>query len=192
MAATVQDTTCPGCGAPAELSAKTCEWCGRPVIITTFSTIRDWTGPEVSKYARAYENALADTMSPEVKLALAICLLKLGQHERALHQISEAINYNVDHAEAYFYSAIARLGGKRPALGNLAVLRNALADLESAKALEQRGAFFYLSGLIRSDYFERKRIRQLPTSADEFAAAAAYGVSQEDMRFLHEIANVSG
>lgn len=190
MSATVHDTVCPGCGAPAELSAKNCDYCGRPVVITTFSSIRDWSGPEISKYVRAYESAVAETPAPDLKVALAICLLKLGQHERALVQISEAINYNIDNAEAYFYSALARLGGKRPALGNMVVLRQALGDLESAKAIEPRGSFFYLSGLIRSDFFERKRIRQLPTSSDEFASAVAFGITQEDMRFVKEIAQL--
>lgn len=190
MSAVIHDTTCPGCGAPAELSAKSCEYCGRPVIITTFTSIRDWTGPEVTKYVKSYESSLKEGLDADVKLALAICLIKLGQYPRALVQVSEAINYNVDNPEAYFYSAIARLGGKRPALGNMHILREALDDLESAKALEQRGAFYYLSGLIRSDYFERKRIRQLPASSEEFDNAAAYGVSQEDMRFIHEVAQL--
>lgn len=190
MPAVVHDTTCPGCGAPAALSAKACEYCGRPVIITTFSSVRDWTGPEVSKYVNAYESSLKEGMNPNVKLALAICLIKLGQHARALTQVSEAINFNVDNPEAYFYSAIARLGGKRPALGNMQVLREALSDLDSAKALEQRGAFYYLSGLIRSDFFERKRIRQLPLSSEDFGNAETFGVSQEDMRFIHEVAQL--
>ena len=191
MPAVVHDTSCPGCGAPAELTAKYCEYCGRPVIITTFTSIRDWTGSEVTKYVKSYEASLKDDgPDPDVKLALAICLIKLRQYPRALAQVTEAINFNVDNAEAYFYSAIARLGGKRPALGNMHILREALDDLESAKALEPRGAFYYLSGIIRSDFFERKRIRQLPVSSEEFGTAAAYGVSLEDIRFIHEVAQL--
>ncbi|ALG86407.1 zinc ribbon domain-containing protein [Gordonia phthalatica] len=187
MAAIVHDTVCPGCGAPAELSANECEYCGRPVLITQFSSVRDWSGPDVSKYVKAYEGFLKEGMDPDVKLALAICLLKLGQHARALVQVSDAISYNVDNPEAYFYSAIARLGGKRPALGSMDVLRESLNDLESAKMLESRGAFYYLSGLIRADFFERKRIRQLPTSGEEFDVASSFGVSQEDIQFIHDL-----
>lgn len=190
MTARASDTVCPGCGAPAELSAKTCEFCGRPVLITTFSSIRDWTGADVTKYVTAYSSVLEEDPIPNVKLALAICLIKLGQHPRALVQIEDAIAGHVDNPEAYFYSAIARLGGKRPALGDMYVLREALNDLEAAKALEPRGAFYYLSALIRSDFFERKRIRQLPLSVEEFERAASVGVSQEDIRFLHEVAQL--
>ncbi len=187
---TVHDIACPGCGEPASLSAKECRYCGRPVIISTFNSIRDWSAPQVSKYMNAYRAVLSADNTPDVELALAICLLKLGVYDLAGTHVEHAISSNVDNAEAYLYAAVACLAGKRPFLVPIADIRTALQFLDAARMLENRGVFDYLSGFIRYDFFERKFLRISPNSDEEYQRATHNGVTQADIAFVHELIRV--
>lgn len=190
MAITVYEIACPGCGEPSSLSAKECLFCGRPVVISTFNSIKEWSAPQVSKYMKAYTGALAHDANPDVQLALGICLLKLGLYDLAAKHVNDAISANVDNAEAYLYAAVACLAGKRPFLISIADARSALLYLDAARMLEERGIFDYLSGFIREDFFERKFLRVSPSSHDEYQLAALHGATQTDVAFIHELIRV--
>lgn len=184
------DVRCPGCGAGVDAAAKQCEWCGKPVVITTFSSIRDWNAPQVSQYIKAYTQRLTDNPTPDVELGLGICLLKLGQYDKAFEHIDSAISTNVDNPEAFLYAAMAVLGGKRPFLVPMANVKKALSYLDSAKMIEDRGIFPYLSSVIRRDFFERKSLKVSPTADEELATAQAWQVSPADIDYVHELARI--
>jgi tetratricopeptide (TPR) repeat protein len=173
-----------------EPTAKQCEWCGKPVVITTFSSIRDWNAPQVSQYMKAYTQRLTDNPTPDVELGLGICLLKLGQYQKASEHIDSAISTNVDNPEAYLYAAVAVLDGKRPFVAPMANVRKALSYLDSAKIIENRGIFPYLSSVIRRDFFERKSLKVSPTADEELATAEAWQVSPADIDYIHELARI--
>ena len=173
-----------------DAAAKQCEWCGKPVVITTFSSIRDWNAPQVSQYMKAYTQRLADNPTPDVELGLGICLMKLGQYDKAFEHIDSAISTNVDNPEAFLYAAIAVLGGKRPFLAPMANVKKALSYLDSAKMIEDRGIFPYLSSVIRRDFFERKSLKVSPTADEELATAQDWQVSPADIDYVHELARI--
>lgn len=139
---------------------------------------------------RAYRDEVATDDDPDVRLALGICLLKLGLFDLATEHITAAIADDVDNAEAFLYAAIAALGGKRPFQVPIANVKRALEYLDAARMLEDRGIFDYLSGLIRQDFFERKYLRISPTSAEEMSAARLHNVTQADIQFVHNLARI--
>ncbi len=186
----VLDLKCPGCGEPSPPSAKQCRYCGRPVVISTFRSIRDLTPPEAHKYASAYGTYLETSPNSEIEMALGICMLKLGLHQKALERLSKAIAGDVDNPDAYFYAAVTLLGGKRPFLVPMAQVREALVHLDAARMLEERGIFDYMSSLIRRDFFERKHLRISPTADDELVRAYENNVTQADIALLHEFIRV--
>ncbi len=190
VAISVHDIACPGCGEPAALSVRECLSCGRPVIISTFNSIKDWSAPQVSKYMNAYKGVLAQDANGDIQMALAICLLKLSVYDLASKHVKDAIRDNMDNPEAYLYAAVACLAGKRPFLVPIADARSALQYLDAARLLEERGIFDYLSGFIREDFFERKFLRVSPTSHEEYERAAAHDVTQADVAFIHELIRV--
>ena len=53
------DMRCPGCGAPVSTDQTICNYCYRPIIISTFNSVNSMSLPEVNKYACSYRSALA-------------------------------------------------------------------------------------------------------------------------------------
>lgn len=47
----VIDLTCPGCGASVSISQKECEWCHKPIVISSFSAVSSMSSLEINKYA---------------------------------------------------------------------------------------------------------------------------------------------
>lgn len=72
------DMRCPGCGAPVSTDQTICNYCYRPIIISTFNSVNSMSLPEVNKYAGSYRSALAKYPdNTELNNSIAMCYLKL-------------------------------------------------------------------------------------------------------------------
>ena len=60
MSHQIVELNCPGCGARVSTSQKECDWCHKPIVISTFNSVYSMPMPEVNKYAGAYRKALAE------------------------------------------------------------------------------------------------------------------------------------
>ena len=182
----VIELECPGCGAPLTVNDKTCPYCQRPVVVSTFNSISALTLAELKKHTKAYAKATEDEGedSAELDLSAAFCYLKLGLYDQALTSFDKAIEGNIDNSEAYFYAAVATLRGKRPFSTPMAEIKKALAYIESAKMIEPKGIYYYLEAYIKYDFHSRKFLIVKPDHKLTLASAKNAGYSEHDVTEL--------
>lgn len=177
----VIELECPGCGAPLTVNDKNCPYCQRPVVVSTFNSIKNFSAVELRKHTSAYGKA---GESAELDLSAAFCYLKLGLYDKATEFFDKAIAGDLDNSEAYFYAAISLLKGKRPFSTPMADIKRILAYLESAKMIEPKGIYYYLEAYIKYDFHSRKFLLVKPDYKQTLAAAKTAGCSSHDVTEL--------
>lgn len=137
MSHTILDITCPGCGAPVNTADKDCKYCGRPVIISTFSMVASMAIPELKKYANIYEEALISAPDDEaLTVSAAMCYLKLKLYDKAFAGFEKAINQNIGNSENYFYASACLLKGKKAFNTHKSDIDRALEFINAALSIE--------------------------------------------------------
>ena len=85
MSHQVVELNCPGCGARVSTAQKECDWCHKPIVISTFNSVYTMPMPEVNKYAGVYRKALTENPdNTELNKSIAMCYLKLKMYAKAL------------------------------------------------------------------------------------------------------------
>ena len=191
----VLNLVCPGCGAGLQPADKYCNFCSRPVVIRSFTSVFDVSPQELNKLAAASkkygEDHPGDHEISRIHFTAAACYLRLKLYDKASERFEIAIEDNFDYADTYFYAAICLLRGKRPFLALMNDIKKMIDFLTVAISIEPKGIYYYLLGYIKQDFYERKYLRISPSSADEYANASACNVSPEDIRMLGELVNQS-
>lgn len=188
------DLRCSGCGAALDATATFCDYCGNPIVITSFDSILGASQQSLARLAQALEHDATGsdtTLAPMAKFTQAACWLRLKLYDKARQRFEEAIEENFDNPEAYFYAAVATLKGKKAFLTPLAEIRKALAFLDAALAIESRGVFHYMKAYLKYDFFARKHLNVSPTWQEELSQALANNLSQADATILFDILGVS-
>lgn len=181
------DLRCPGCGSPSGHDKERCDYCGRPVIITSFSSLGGLGLPDLAKYRQAYADSLTDELDASVAGALGIVLLKLGLYAEAQDSLSSATSLRPENAELHFYSAAAALGGKRPFTAGKGPVLDSERRLKAAISVEPRPIFIWMHAYLAHDYFERKFLNHTPGFRQLKSQATALGVTATDKIQLAEI-----
>lgn len=181
---------CPGCGRPITIGQKECS-CGRPIVISTFSSVSEIPLPELNKYAKTYQNALA--ANPDNTLlnnSIAMCYLKLKMYDKASDAFEKAIMDNFENPETYFYAAVSLLGGQKAFLTPRSKIDKIEEMLNAAISIESRGIFYFFWAYIKQDYFKRKFLRTTPDYMEMLSTAQKYGYSNLDVKELFDILGV--
>lgn len=191
MATNVIDLDCPGCGAPVNTGTEVCEFCKRPIVISTFNSVANMSMPELNKYASSYKKALAGNPDDSsLNSSIAMCYLKLSLYDQATAAFEQAIAQDFDNSELYFYNAICLLKGKkafkalRPAIDKIEEL------LAAAVSVEPRGIYYYLHAYVKNDYYERKHYNTSPTCQELVDQATTAGIHTNDAQQLFKILKV--
>lgn len=191
MSNTVIELNCPGCGARVSTGQSECEWCHKPIVISTFNSVYSMPMPEVNKFAGAYRKALAENPdNQELNNSLAMCYLKLKLYDKALPAFEKAMEDNFDNSETFFYAAICLLQGKKPFLLQRPIIDKIQEYINAAIMIEPRGIYYYFLAYIKFDYFSRKFFKTSPTYQEALAMAQQQGYSPLDADQLFEILGV--
>ena len=191
MAHQVVELTCPGCGARVATNQKECEWCHKPVIISTFNSVYNMPMPEVNKYAGTYRKALAENPDDmELNNSVAMCYLKLKMYEKATAAFEKAMEDNFDNSETFFYAAICLLQGKKPFLHQRPTIDKIIEYINAATMIEPRGIYYFFLAYIKYDYFARKYFRTSPDYVECLAMARQAEYSEYDVTQLFGILGV--
>lgn len=191
MAQTVIELNCPGCGARVSTGQNECEWCHKPIIISTFNSVYSMPVPDVNKYANAYKKALNEEPgNAELNTSIAMCYLKLKLYQKALPAFEKAIEDNFDNSEVFFYCAVCLLQGKKAFLHQRPTIDKILEYLDAALMIEPKGIYYYFMAYIKYDYFARKYFKVTPDYTDCLALARSTGLSEYDISQLYDILGV--
>ena len=177
--------TCPGCGARVSTGQKECEWCHKPIVISTFNSVVNMSMPEINKYTGVYKKALTENPdNGDLNKSIAMCYLKLRIIDKALEGFEKAIQDNFDDSDSYFYAAVCSLGGKKAFLNQRPAIDKALEYINAAISIEPKGIYYYFMAYLKYDYFERKRFRTSPNYLECLQTAVEIGVSEYDIEQL--------
>ncbi len=191
MPAQVVDICCPGCGARVSTGQKECEFCHKPIVISTFNSVYAMPMPEVNKYANAYRKALTENPeNQDLNTSVAMCYLKLKIYDKASEAFENALEGNFDNSEAFFYAAICQLGGKKAFLVQRPIIDRIEEYINAALMIEPRGIYYYFQAYIKYDYFSRKFFKTSPTYQEALEMADNAGVSQLDIEQFYSILGV--
>lgn len=191
MGMQVIELNCPGCGARVSTGQSECEYCGKPIIISSFSSVASMPLPMVNKYASSYRKTLEENPdNMAVNKSIAMCYLMLKQYERALPAFEKAMEDNFEDSEPFFYAAVCRLNGERPFRQRKDTVERILTDVNSAIMIEGRGIYYYFKAYVLYDYYFNKRLRASETYQDALANAKAAGVANADLDMLLKLDGV--
>lgn len=190
MVANNIEIECPGCGRPVSIGQKECS-CGRPIIISTFTSVSQIPIIELNKYARAYQKALSSNPNtPELNSSLGMCYLKLKMYDKAFPAFEKAIEENFDNPETYFYAAVSLLAGQKAFLASRQKIDKIEELINAATMIEPRGVFYLLWAYIKQDYFKRKFLKTEPDYLQMLAMAHECNFSVEDKINLFNLLGV--
>lgn len=191
MAHSVVELNCPGCGARVSTGQKECDWCHKPIVISTFNSVQSMPMLELNKYANTYRAALSKSPdNPELNKSIALCYLKLKLYDKALQAFEKAVEDNFDNSELYFYAAICLLRGKKAFLTSRKDIDKIEEYLQAALMIEPKGIYYYFWAYIKQDYFDRKSYKTSPTYIELFTQAQQAGLSEFDVEQLYGILGV--
>lgn len=192
MSHQIVEINCPGCGARVSTGQKECEWCHKPIIISTFNNVYSMPMPEVNKFAGAYRKALAENPdNQELNNSMAMCYLRLKLYDKALLAFEKAIDDNFNNSETFFYAAICLLQGKKAFLQQRPTIDKILEYINAALMIEPKGIYYYFLAYIKYDYFQRKYFKTSPTYQETLVMAVETGLSEFDVEQLYEILGVA-
>ncbi len=191
MAIEVTTLRCRNCGGALQMNYTECEYCGNPVVISTFNSVKDMNPLSLNKNISSYKQDLTkDPDNIQANKAIAYCYLKLNMYDDALKYFQKAVLDNFDDSEAYFYAAICHLRGKKAFLTMRPDINKIEEYLGAATMIEPKGIYYYFWAYIKYDYFKRKFLVTTPDYTQMLQKARVNGCSVNDIQQLFSILNV--
>ncbi len=162
MTARVEVLNCPGCGAAISIVSKNCEYCCRPIVIKTLSSLFSIPQTELLKYKRSFAD-LGDNSNKDISLSKGLIFFRMKIYDLAINIFDQHISDDPSEPEAYFYRSLAMLRGIRPYLLKREDINNTETYLNAAIDIEPAAIFLFFRSYIRYDYFKRKFFNVKPT-----------------------------
>ena len=192
MSHQVAELECPGCAAAITTETKTCPYCFRPIVITTFNSISGLSPLDLNKKANTYKKAMANNPdNDELIMSAAFCYLKLKLYDKAIPCFEKALEDNFDNSEAYFYAAIALLKGQKAFMTPRSIIDKIEGYLNAAIMIEPKGIYYYFLAYIKYDHHHRKFYKTTPTYEKLLSQASVAGYSDADAQKLFDLLGVS-
>ena len=187
----VINLNCPGCGAPVSTKHKICEFCNRPIVITSVADFVSMSTLEVNKYASAYRKELAANPDrKDLNTSLAMCYLSLKMYDNAADVFAKAVEDNFDNSDAFFYAAVNLLKGQKAFVAPRANIDKVLEYLNAANMIENKAIYHYFLAYIKYDYFHRKYLNITPNWENELMSALQIGINENEANQLFELLGV--
>lgn len=181
--------SCPSCGATVSVDNKKCEYCNSPLIISEFNSVWEMGNEFAKKYLNSFSNVTVGD-NPAISFSAGMCCLKLRLFDRAYGYFDKAISSNPNNCEAYFFTAVSLLNGKKAFLSNRVTIDKIEQNIKAAIAIEPRGIFYYFWAYIKYDYFERKHLKTSPNRDECLSASKEHNVTELDKKMVFDIIGI--
>lgn len=117
--------------------------------------------------------------------------LNLGLYPQVSILCEKAIMENPMDSDAYFYSAVSMLSGKRPFLLDRATIQKIEEYLSIAITLRNDAVYHYFLAYIKLDYYHRKMLRAVPDYRTELQQALELSITEEEVTALFKLLRTS-
>ncbi len=168
-----------------------CKYCRNPIIPKNYAEAVEVPPVERGKQI-AQLNRLAGENPNEADIVFALGLFYLANmgYSFAAIQFRKAIALDPMRAEYYYYLAISLLDGKKPFSHPTATIREILENITLAEGIAPCGIYYYFHAFVTYDFFERKYLRNIPTSAQLKQQATAFGVTSNEITTLFNMLKI--
>lgn len=172
---TVQILKCKGCGANLSPSISKCEYCQSENIITTKENPFKLDKKISKQYSNYYKSKAKENPSDvEALFSVGLFYLKMKLYDLAATNFENAIKIEPDNADLYYYYSLSLIKGRRIKTLKFPEIKKVEEYLNTALQLDDKEVFYYLSGLIKQDYYNSngllnrgKSLQELLTEAKE-------------------------
>ena len=188
----IQSKSCPSCGAPVNIVANICDYCGSAYYVETIASLIAVDKKGITKYIEAYKKALAESgLDNKARKALGICYMKLGMYDFAIKQFEAMIQEDIEDSDVYLYAASALTKGKRPMTVPLQTIREIETRLEAATAISPGNpTYYYAQYLIKTDFYKRKFLKTTPSAEELLSDAMMYDLTELDKQTIESLFNL--
>lgn len=184
---------CPQCGAAASPSDKNCSYCQAEFFVTSIAYLDNLDAGGVAKYLKAYKDlAVQNPESGEGLLGLGLCYLSMGTVPLAQKYFDQVIEEHPEISQAYYYSALTYINGKRVMSVPLKDIRIIENNLNLAASLDPDAAHVrVLMAMVRRDYYLMNGMREpQPGSAELIAGLAGARINKAEAERLFNTVKV--
>ena len=175
---------CPGCGAPVELSAQTCEYCEDPIFVTEFRELKQFDPEQLKERIEHYKMLIeTNPYSPEVVLSLGLCYLEMRTYplaQKSFEQVIETSPLDLG-SSAYYFCALATIRERRLMTLSLREARQLEMHLSAAWQLDTEAPQYrLLLAMLKRDFYEKNGLKVTPPNAAELLSDLAGETIDED------------
>ena len=179
---------CPNCGASITTQTKQCEYCFQDILVQSFKSLATMPMPQVNKRMLSYRTAAAEHPdNKELNTSIGLCFLRLKKYDQAIEYFEKAQAENFDDSTPFYYSAVARLQGKKPFLHTRQEIDKMMEDIQAAMDIEPTPVQYYFLSYIKRDYFKRKFLNVTPTWEECMQEAVDNGMTPQDVVDFHQM-----
>lgn len=139
--------TCGSCGASLPPKSMKCDYCDNINVVNRTTTPFKLNATLSKQYLNSGQ------LSND-KLNSALLHLNLKNYEIAKKLLEQEIENNPTNADAYFYSAICFINGKRIKSLAFSDIKKISQYIDSAIQINEVAKFYFLSALINYDFYE--------------------------------------
>ncbi len=159
-------------------------------MYSEFNSVYSMSGAQVDAMLSICNQASQLHASPTTDFCAGMCYLKFRLYEKALQCFESAINADLNNSDAYFFTAVSELNGKKPFVHKRDTIANIEYLIKAAIAIEPKGIYYYFWGYIKYDYFERKYLNSIPTYKECLTKSEEHRVTALDKKMLFDILGV--
>lgn len=144
-------------------------------MVCSISYLEKFDKPAIQKYISTYSSRLkAVPDDKEALLAIGICYMRMSLHPLAERFLKQLIDSHPEDASGYYYRALNLLGGQRPKISNLKVIREIeQLILTSAQLDPANGRYEAILASIKYDYYGLNGMLVPAPAVEELVATAA-------------------
>jgi tetratricopeptide (TPR) repeat protein len=152
---------CPQCGAAATPSDRKCSYCKAEFFVTSLAYLGGFDPGGVGKYIKYYNDLTRnDPNNTEGLLGLGLCHLQMGTYPLAVKYFERIIEAAPDVSQAYYYFALANIGGRRLRTLTLNEARRLETFLNTASQLDMgKPQYKLLLAMLKRDYYETNGLK---------------------------------
>ncbi|MCF7868545.1 MAG: hypothetical protein K9N09_07595 [Candidatus Cloacimonetes bacterium] len=178
---TVQILKCQGCGANLSPNNSICEYCKSENIVKTEKDPFKLDKKLTKQYSNYYKcKAKENPTDAEAIYSLGLFYLKLKLYDLAISNFKNAITLTPDEADLYYYYALSLIKGRRIKTLTFKEIKIIEEYLNTAIQLEDKASYYYLSALIKYDYYRANGLMSNGSSYSELITEAKECYSDQD------------
>lgn len=177
---------CPNCSAPVSITDKICNHCFSHIYIQKVKDIDKLSNSDLSKHISIYKKNLNQSFDVNTLQSLGICHYKNKMYNLALESFEKIITIEPENINAYYYSALSLLNGKRPYMQTFNCIKKVVLLLEAAISIKPEGRLYYFLYMIQVDFFDKKHLHTRYKMNDLKNMAIANAITNDEIEELEQ------